>query len=262
MLLRLKGFTMVETGPADAGVLAPASGAASQGSAAGIPGADVLLPHSDEVHYAAVAVTSEPATAAHFTARELATYGAFPVQKRKDEWRAGRLAVKKAILETHAGLQATDVEVAADDRTGRPRLLLRGSESALWISITHREGLAVAAVSPAPVGIDLETFEDRTRAFLEEAFHVKELRGLLEAADPRFDAACMWAAKEAALKRAGVGLRSDLRAHTVSADQQGGAVVEGPTGRFGIRFYDLGGKVLAVSAPHLDPDLKAQAGMR
>lgn len=155
-----------------------------------------------------------------------------------------------------------DVEVIPDERAGRPRLLLRGTESALWLSITHRDGLAVAAVIPAPVGVDLETFEDRPRAFLEEAFHVQELRGLLEAADPKFDVACMWAAKEAALKRAGVGLRSDLRAHIVSADQAGGATVEGPTGRFGIRFFDLGGKVLAVSAPHLDPDLKAQAGMR
>ena len=176
--------------------------------------------------------------------------------------RRGRLATKKATLETHPGLHPREVEVVPDERTGRPRLLVRGEESALWVSITHRSGLAVAAVSPAPVGIDLETFEDRTRAFLEEAFSVAELRGLLEAADPKFDAACMWAAKEAALKRAGIGLRSDLRAHQVSADLQGGAVVEGPTGRFGIRFYDLGGKVLAVSAPHLDPDLKAQAGLR
>ncbi|MCA1819519.1 MAG: 4'-phosphopantetheinyl transferase superfamily protein, partial [Halobacteriales archaeon] len=137
---------------------------------------------------------------------------------------------------------------------GRPRILVKGAESALWLSITHREGLAVAAVSPAPVGIDLETVEDRPQSFLQEAFAVAELRSLLDASDPRTDAACLWAAKEAALKRAGVGLKADLRKHVVTPDGKGGARVEGPAvnGGYGVRFFSMDGKVLAVSAPACD----------
>jgi phosphopantetheinyl transferase len=187
-----------------------------------------------------------------FTPKERAKHKAFPAPKRADEWRAGRLAVKKAVLETHPGLSPLDVEIHADEGSGRPRLVVGGQESALWVSITHRDGLAVAAISPAPVGIDLETIEDRARSFLEESFSVAELKALLDAADPRVDAACMWAAKEAAFKRAGVGLKAELKAHQVTADAAGGAIVAGPVGRFGVRFFDIDRKVLAVTAPQFD----------
>ena len=84
---------------------------------------------------------------------------------------------------------------------------------------------------------------------------VGELKTLLDAtdagADPRVFAACMWSAKEAALKRAGVGLKADLRAHQVVPDGEGGATVSGPTGTVGVRFFDAGGLVLAVTAPQL-----------
>ncbi len=254
VLVRLEGFSMVEIGAAP-----PLAIRAAPAEAPAIPGADVALPQSDELHFAAVAVTPGAAEEAWFTEGERRTHAAFPAPKRKDEWRAGRLAVKKAVLDTHPSLSPRDVEIRADDGTGRPRLYIQGEESALWLSLTHRDGLAIAALAPSPVGIDLETVETRTRSFLEEAFSVNELKALMDATSPEVEVACMWAAKEAALKRAGVGLKSDLRAHEVRADGGGGAVVEGPTGRFGIRFYDLAGKVLAVTAPHLDPAVRTPA---
>jgi malonyl CoA-acyl carrier protein transacylase len=247
VLMRMQGYTMVETGPA------PNVPSLSAVSAPPLPSVDVALPTFDDVHLAAVPVVEgAKAEAAWFTEAERKEHAAFKVAKRADDWRAGRLAAKKAAVETHPGLGPLDVEVRADPETGRPRLHLEGQESALWLSITHREGLAIAALSPGPVGIDLETVQDRERSFLEEAFNVHELKGLLDAADPRTDAACLWAAKEAALKRAGVGLKADLRAHTVTPDGEGGASVSGPTGNVGVRFYDAGGMVLAVTAPQLD----------
>jgi malonyl CoA-acyl carrier protein transacylase len=252
VLLRLQGYTMVETGPA------PPLPTASAVSAPVIPGADVPLPALDDVHFAAVPVTpGAPADAAWFTPAERAQHAAFKAPKRADEWRAGRLAAKKAAMDTHPGIGPLDVEVVAESDSGRPRLRLKGQESALWLSISHRAGLAMAALSPGPVGLDLETVEDRERSFLEEAFSVGELKSMLDAtdagADPRVFAACMWSAKEAALKRAGVGLKADLRAHHVVPDGQGGATVSGPTGTVGVRFFDAGGLVLAVTAPQLDP---------
>ncbi|HLF16163.1 MAG TPA: SDR family NAD(P)-dependent oxidoreductase, partial [Candidatus Thermoplasmatota archaeon] len=256
LLVRLQGFAMVETGPAPA-LAVKAGPPASAVSGPDIAGAIVPLPHSDEIHFAAVSIADGPAEEAFFTAAERAQHKAFPAPKRAKEWRAGRLATKKAVLETHPGLRPTDVEVRADEDSGRPRLYIKGEESALWLSLTHRDDLAIAALSVAPLGIDLETVEDRPKSFLEEAFGLAELKTLLASQEPRVEAACMWAAKEAALKRAGTGLRADLRAHEVRADGDGGAVVEGPTGRVGVRFFEVAGKVLAVSAPHLDPKVHA-----
>ncbi|MEK6974835.1 MAG: SDR family NAD(P)-dependent oxidoreductase [Candidatus Thermoplasmatota archaeon] len=253
VLVKLHGYAMVETGPA------PALPTRSSVSAPALPHADVALPQLDDVHVTAVPIESKPAERAWFTNPERQQYARFTVPKRADEWRAGRLAAKKAVMETHPGLGPLDVEVKADETTGRPRLVIQGEESALWLSISHRSGLAVAALSPGAVGIDLETIEDRERSFLEEAFNVHELKVLLEAADPRVDAACMWAAKEAALKRVGVGLKADLRAHTVVADSAGGASVSGPTGTFGVKFYDANGMVLAVSASAVDPKVAEPA---
>jgi phosphopantetheinyl transferase len=221
----------------------------------------IALPDVEDVHFAAVPVAPGAADDAHFTAKERATHTAFPVEKRRDEWRAGRLAAKQAMMAQQPGLSALDIEVQGDDK-GRPRFFVKGQESALWLSISHRAGHALAAVSTAPVGVDLETIEDRPRSFLEEAFAVVELKALLAADDPKLVATAMWSAKEAALKRAGVGLKADLRAHVVTADGHGGAVVEGPHGRFGVRFFMVEGKVCAVSAPVLDPPIKAKAGKR
>ena len=252
VLMRMTGYTMVETGPA------PPLPTLSAISSPTIPSADLALPTLDDVHFAAVPVVAgAQAEPSWFSGPERAQHASYKVPKRADEWRAGRLAAKKAVVETHPGLGPLDVEVVADSGSGRPRLVIQGQESALWLSISHRSGLAVAALSPGPVGVDLETVEDRERSFLEEAFNVGELKAMLDAtdggADPRMFAACMWAAKEAALKRAGVGLKADLRAHHVVPDGEGGATVSGPTGTVGVRFFDAAGLVLAVSAPQLDP---------
>ncbi|MES2154544.1 MAG: SDR family NAD(P)-dependent oxidoreductase [bacterium] len=284
LLLRLTGYAMVETGPAPKAIAQPpAAPAPPPASARPVPVAPsgngtngarakpaepaIALPEVDDVQFAAVTVTSGPADDAHFTAGERAKHASFPVDKRRDEWRAGRLAAKQAFIASHPGCSPLDVEVHGDE-SGRPKFVLKGQESALWLSISHRAGLAIAAVSPAPVGVDLETVEERPRSFLEEAFAVAELKALLASDDPKVEATAMWTAKEAALKRAGVGLKSDLRQHVVTADGQGGAVVEGPAfasqgGRFGVRFFMVDGKVCAVSAPVLDPPpLKAKAGRR
>jgi malonyl CoA-acyl carrier protein transacylase len=255
VLLRAAGFAMIETGPAPQVASAPAPAAIMKSTDAAPQANGVALPEVEDVTFAAVPVRSGAADPTQFTEREIATHKAFPVDKRRDEWRAGRLAAKKVVVQLQPALAPRDVEVQGDE-AGRPRVLVKGTESALWLSITHRSGLAIAATSPAPVGVDLETIEDRPRSFLEEAFSVGELKWLLsegKGQDLKVMAACMWAAKEAVLKRAGVGLKTDLRSHHVTPDGEGGAVVEGPFGKHGVRFFMVEGKVLAVSAPPLDP---------
>ncbi|HUR62159.1 MAG TPA: SDR family NAD(P)-dependent oxidoreductase [Candidatus Thermoplasmatota archaeon] len=242
LLLRLTGYAMVETGPAPQAPTPPEPA--------------LPLPEVAGVRFAAEPVRDAPLDD-RFTAAEKAQHARFTVPKRAQEWRAGRLAAKQAVAQGR-GARPADVEVRGDE-SGRPRLFVAGREAAdLHLSLTHRDGLAVAAVSEAPVGIDLEPVEAKPQSFLEEAFGIAELKDLLEASargeDIAAQVACLWTAKEAALKRAGVGLRSDLRAHEVTPDEHGGAVVVGPaTGRMGVRFFGMDGKVLAVSAPSCDP---------
>ncbi|MCA1812178.1 MAG: polyketide synthase dehydratase domain-containing protein, partial [Halobacteriales archaeon] len=238
LLVRLTGYAMVETGPAP------------QPAAPAIP-----LPEIPGIHFAAEPVADAPLDD-RFSAAEKAQHAKFHVPKRAQEWRAGRLAAKQAVAMLRPARPA-DVEVRGDEN-GKPMVFVAGQPADLRLSLTHRGGLAVAAVAASPLGIDLETVEPKPQSFLEEAFAVAELKELLDASgrgeDIAQQVACLWTAKEAALKRVGVGLRSDLRAHEVEPDGQGGAVVTGPSvGRVGVRFFSLDGKVLAVSAPSLDP---------
>ncbi|MHB8634297.1 MAG: SDR family NAD(P)-dependent oxidoreductase [Thermoplasmatota archaeon] len=245
VLVRVTGFRMVPTSPEPA----PAPPAA----AVPIPDAPAALPQIDDVLFAAVAVEEGAAAERHwFTPAEVAAHANFKVPKRAAEWRAGRLAAKRAVQLADAHVGPLEVEVIGDPETRAPKLRVKGRETALCISITHRDGLAVAAVSPQPLGVDLETLEERPASFAAEALSPAEAATVAKAADPKVDITCIWAAKEAALKRAGTGLKADLRAHTVKADAHGGAVVEGPTGRFGVRFFEVAGKVLAVSIPPFD----------
>ncbi|HEX2065382.1 MAG TPA: 4'-phosphopantetheinyl transferase superfamily protein, partial [Candidatus Thermoplasmatota archaeon] len=214
------------------------------------------LPEVAGLHFAAEPVADAPLDD-RFSAAEKAQHARLTVPKRAQEWRAGRLAAKQAIAQLRPARPA-DIEVRGDE-AGRPQAFVAGQPAGVHLSLTHRGGLAVAAAATnAPVGIDLETIEPKPQAFLEEAFSTAELKELVDAAaggeDVAAQVACRWTAKEAALKRAGVGLRSDLRAHEVEADGQGGAVVTGPAvGRVGVRFFAVGEQVLAVSAPTLDP---------
>lgn len=274
LLAKLQGYAMVETGPAPAApILEPAQSpavsatkpspapqdsstpkAVPHASSNGVAIANgIALPEVEGVQFAAVHVESLPADTGHFAAAEMAIHKAFPVAKRADEWRAGRLAAKQTVVATHPGVHAVEVEVRGDE-AGKPQVFIEGKLSPLHLSITHRSGVALAALAREPLGVDLETIEEKPQSFLEQSFAVPELRHLLEAADAKSEVACMWAAKEAALKRAGVGLKADLRAHVVVPDGVGGASVEGPAtkGRFGVRFYQVEGQVLAVSHASLD----------
>ncbi|MGB0651660.1 MAG: SDR family NAD(P)-dependent oxidoreductase [Thermoplasmatota archaeon] len=258
LLVRLLGFRMVETGPAPkaepeqaapAEPTKPATNGATPAPAPAPTPATVELPELDGLAFAAVPVAEAiDATALSFTDAERAHLATLTVPKRAAEWAAGRLAVKEVARRVEPALDPTDIWAEADEN-GRPHLVIAGNRAPVHLSITHRDGLAIAALSESPLGIDLETIEAKPASFHEEAFNADERAALGRSAQPDVEAVCLWAAKEAAFKQAGTGLAASLREHTVRADGQGGAVVEGPLGTFAVRFYDVAGRVLAVSSP-------------
>lgn len=152
--------------------------------------------------------------------------------RARADWAAGRIAAKDAVRRRlwAEGVEAVwPVEVSVgSDPSGRP--FVRGPFDAdLRISIAHKDGAAVAALAEGvDVGVDLETVAPRNASFDALAFGPGEL-ALLPAGGPERDAwrARLWAAKEAAAKKAGTGLGGDPKRWPVESIDGEDVVVAG-----------------------------------
>jgi 4'-phosphopantetheinyl transferase len=157
-----------------------------------------------------------------------------------------------------------------NEPAGAPYLLIQAGQR--WpgsISLSHRDDLAVCALSPEPgrsIGIDLEKVEPRSEEFILDYFTPAEIERIATCLPEQHErwVALTWSIKEALLKLAGIGLRLDTRKiELVSADGSAaadrswlGAVVSAPelpwTGEVSTCWQPYGrGYVLtlAVSGP-------------
>lgn len=141
--------------------------------------------------------------------REIQTRYTVPV--RRADWRLGRWTAKTAMRAAFGVGEHEVAVIAADD--GAPEVHLDGGPLPVSLSISHRQGVAVAAVACAgvAVGIDLEIVEPRSDAFVREWFlGVDQVR--IRAADDPHEMACLrWSIKEAAAKLLRGGLRLNVR---------------------------------------------------
>lgn len=78
--------------------------------------------------------------------------------RRQREWLIGRLAARQAIAAWAQGASITPIPRINYDAEGRPGVLDRVLGDRLFLSISHKDEIAVAAVADRPVGIDIETF--------------------------------------------------------------------------------------------------------
>ena len=173
--------------------------------------------------------------------------------RRSDEWLAGRIAAKDAV----AALQISDgshhppswpeitTSSSPEDR-GRPL-----TSSPYHVSISHSHGLAAAAASFAPVGVDVEA---HTRHWPREAL---ELAGCITVRLPRprdLMPAVAWSCAEAVLKQRGCGIKHGIDAVTLTRVTDEGFFEwteqpprEGPDAEAPLkgRTYDLGSHALS-----------------
>ena len=142
------------------------------------------------------------------TDRELKTLEGFRIKKRRDEWLAGHLAVKRAFIR-HAGYESglgfRDLEVCYL-RSGKPVLYVRGERSEYGISISHSHRWAIGGVSSDNIGIDIELIEPKSRTVEEIVLCEEELEILNAAQDRNKAFTQLWSAKEAFVKALGIGL--------------------------------------------------------
>jgi 4'-phosphopantetheinyl transferase len=163
------------------------------------------------------------------TPSERAVLAGLTVAKRRGDWRLGRWTAKSLVAAV-LGVPVDRVEVqAADD--GAPEAAVNGTRIDLSLSLSHRDRVAVAAVAPAPtvVGIDVETLESRSDAFVREWLSDDEQAALLSAGATR-DARilCSWTGKEASAKVLRGGLRLAVRNAVVTPISPEGGLAWSP----------------------------------
>ncbi len=155
-----------------------------------------------------------------FSLTEMAHLAGLKFPKRRADWRLGRWTAKRAVanlLGVRGDLRT--IEIVAD-ATGAPAVLVSGEPAGVKLSLSHREGVAVCALTEetAALGCDLELIEPRSDAFLADYFTPNE-QALVLAARPQDHPlwmALLWSAKESALKAIGEGLRMDTRSVEVT----------------------------------------------
>jgi 3-oxoacyl-(acyl-carrier-protein) synthase/acyl carrier protein/phosphopantetheinyl transferase/NAD(P)-dependent dehydrogenase (short-subunit alcohol dehydrogenase family)/3-hydroxymyristoyl/3-hydroxydecanoyl-(acyl carrier protein) dehydratase len=265
VLIRMVGYKMIETGPIPVESTVPLPETANQAKPAtaepAAPGEPALatppqsltLPDVEGLMFQWEPVIAESLND-WFSAAEAEKYAQFKTQKRAAEWRAGRIATKRLVA-TSTGAAHSEIELRPNE-AGAPILFVRGKESNIKVSITHRDGIAIAAFGNDPVGIDLEAVEPRSAPFWEQAFGPVERASLEALPNKDVAAACAWAAKEACLKRIGTGLDCNLH-DVIVKPEGGGAHVTGPFGAWFVKFWDLDGRVLAVTTPSFEVQVNA-----
>ncbi len=152
------------------------------------------------------------------SANEMVRLNTMRVPKRHADWRLGRWTAKRALAaclnlpDDPQTLARIEIRPAA---SGAPEVFMANQPAPVALSISHRAGRAISAVtrSGASLGCDLELIEPRTEAFISDYFAVEEQALIMTVppADRARIAILLWSAKESALKALQVGLQLDTR---------------------------------------------------
>ncbi len=145
-------------------------------------------------------------------------------------------ALAKAVVAARTGVRAAEVSL---DRTcpqcgrphGKPVVRAHAKPAGLELSVTHSGDLVGVAVATAPVGVDVEQLDGRSRppggddaAALARMVLAPAEQAVLAAVDPAGRARAFlvaWTRKEAVTKAQGDGLRMPFNAVVVAADPAG-----------------------------------------
>lgn len=155
--------------------------------------------------------------------REAALLSGLRVPKRRADWRLGRWTAKHALarcLKLPTGTEGLKRLEILPAQSGAPEAFLADKPAGVRISLSHRAGTAICAVtmSEAAMGCDLELIEPHSFAFTADYFTTEEQVQVSRSSVPDRPRliALIWSAKESALKALRTGLRLDTRCVSVS----------------------------------------------
>lgn len=176
-------------------------------------------PRLHEVFWLGQCERDVPADDTWLSPQELVSLGSLRFAKRRADWRLGRWTAKGAVRAYLDIPELREIEIiAASD--GAPQVRLTHRPAAVTISLSHRGGRAMCALSAAnsALGCDIELVEPRSEAFIADYFTAEEQLVITGADLARqfLLANLFWSAKESALKALRRGLRQDTRSLTVS----------------------------------------------
>lgn len=137
---------------------------------------------------------------------------------RRTDFRLGRWTAKRAVARW-LGVDDAPEALSEIDVRGAPKappeVFWRGAPAPCALSLSHRAGTSLAAVSPSGVdlGCDLERVEPRSAAFAEQYLAADEHAQVAALPEPARSRAVtlLWSARESALKALGLGLGVDTR---------------------------------------------------
>jgi acyl transferase domain-containing protein/phosphopantetheinyl transferase len=151
--------------------------------------------------------------------------------RRQQDWLIGRIAARRAVSAWRSGRgddSALPESEISYDAEGRPVLTCSSARDALFLSISHKAGVAVAAASDRPVGIDLERFSALRDpdGVMRVAFSPAEATLLADAGgDDAQLVAIAWSAKEAVAKSLGQKLLGREQSFTMRAFDPANALI-------------------------------------
>lgn len=139
-------------------------------------------------------------------------------KKRREEWLAGRLALKRLLQKVNTDLSSLELDQIQilKAESGAPFIQVEGKTyHKVSISISHSNGYVLCGVSQQifRLGVDLERVENRSESFMGDFFTQKEVEQInCQPIEERaFLSTLIWSEKEAVLKALSLGLKMDTR---------------------------------------------------
>ena len=154
----------------------------------------------------------------YLSAEELNEYRRFVIPKRKMEWLASRILIKRLVIDSvKPTLYLSPRSINIRKRSsGVPYVELARIGKIGWLSMSHsHNGVLIAFSSNErnPFGVDLEYVEERLPQFIADFFTESESRWVntSQEEEKKYLVNLIWSAKETYLKAIGKGLQLDTR---------------------------------------------------
>jgi len=158
------------------------------------------------------------------TPKEIEILKGFSVDKRRVEWVMGRICIKSLLLHCMGWKQGFHRIEILKGESGEPLVVLKQNgfkiyQPSYFVSLSHRNGSCVSALSKNPVGIDLEIAENLDNSMMEDYFDCRE-KDLLDSLPSHlvnFNIPLGWSMKESVLKVLKLGLSVSPKSVTIES---------------------------------------------